>query len=109
MSAAKLSAPSWPESLPNLHRLAEQLSELGFAGGAGREFGNAVLGQRAADESRNIGFGGADRGEAVGYVQEAHEVDNAVGEEIAGVGGVDRGRQECLPHVRTEGGGTLPQ
>ena len=47
-----------------------------------------MLGQRAGDEGGDVGFGVADGGEAVGHLEQAHEVDDAVGEDFAGVGRV---------------------
>ena len=54
-------------SLPNRQGGAEKFGELGFAGGAGGEFGDAVLGEGALDEGGDVGFGVADGGEAVGH------------------------------------------
>src|SRR5262245_48123846 len=100
MSAEKLSGQFWPSPLPNFHGAAEELRELGFAGGAGGKLGDTVLGERAGDEGRNIGFGVADGGEAAGHLQNLHEVNDTVGEDLASV------TWRCSGDIGAEGSGT---
>ena len=53
--------------LPDRHRLAEEAGQIGFAGGAGREFRDAVLRQGPLDQGGDVGCGVAHRRQAVGH------------------------------------------
>ena len=72
--------------LPVFHRILEEGRQFPLASGAGRQFGDPVLGQCALDQSRYVLPVIAQCRQPAGHFEPLHELDQAVGQHGAGIG-----------------------
>src|SRR6478735_9724482 len=71
--------------LPIPKGVAEDALEIVGGGGPRREFGDTVLRQRALDQSIEVGFGISDLAETVGHSGHPHDLDQTIGQDLAGI------------------------